>query len=71
MLLPFEVFTVIVAVPAFFAVILPSLTETTAKLLLVHVQDWLAFVGVIVLVNVQLSPTPSVIKLLFKEILVG
>ena len=40
-----EVLTVIVAVPAFFAVILPFVTEATVVLLLDHMQDWLAFDG--------------------------
>lgn len=35
--LPLNVLTVIVAVPAFFAVTLPSLTVATALLLVVHV----------------------------------
>ena len=50
--LPFEVFTVIVAVPAFFAVIFPLLTEATVALLLVHVKVVVAFDGYTVFVNV-------------------
>ena len=66
---PLLLVTVITAVPAFFAVTFPLLsTAATASVLLLHftVLSPVAFDGVIVAVNVSLSPSVNVVALLLR-----
>ena len=66
---PLLLVAVITAVPAFFAVTFPLLsTAATASLLLLHftVLSPVAFDGVIVAVNVSLSPSVNVVALLLR-----
>ena len=67
-LFPSEVLTVIVALPAFLAVIVPF--ETVATLVLLDVQVTfllVALLGLTVAVNVSVPPTTKVVEFLFKE----
>ena len=60
-LLPSAVVTMMVAVPAFTAVTVPSATVATCSLLLLHVTVWLvAFAGSTVAVSFSLPPSASV-----------
>ena len=60
-LLPSAVVTVMVALPAFTAVTVPSATVATCSLLLLHVTVWLvAFAGSTVAVSFSLPPSASV-----------
>ena len=64
-----SVFTVMVAVPAFLAVILPLFdTVTTETLLLLQLYPVTTFAGVTDFIRVYVSPTPNVMLDLLSEI---